>query len=571
MPMSDARRLLRGWARALFGVVLLASACGGSDGGSQRGAPAALPPVGIAAAAVQAERGLPRGEAGSPLGTNLSEVKDYSPQYITVDAFKQSRTWISGSKGTWDDGRPLALDEHGWIRSLEPGQIARTMLFGGDDLPYPAGLYTVLYEGDGEIQYFANKDVVFRDPGRDVLRADPGKGGITLFITRTNPADPIRNIRVIHPGGTCEQQGARFCDADRPCDDADRCVAFADDPDRVRFHPRLLESLSEGYSVLRFMDWMSTNGSEQQHWIDRPLPSDARWTEQGIPVEIMVELSNTLGLDPWFTMPHQAGDDYVRGFAAYVKANLAPELSVYIEHSNEVWNWAFPQSRYARDQAALDPQRFGSDGPTHLRWHAARSRRIFDIWREEIFADQPERVIRVLAGQSSNAWNSKQTLEFEDVYEHTDAWAIAPYFGGGDLAERIGRLDLDAAMATLRTDALQEAHRDMIEQAKLARRYGVDLIAYEGGQHLVVHGKRDQDLDRMLDAINRDPRMREIYLAYLDMWKDAGGRLFVHFTHIGGYSRHGRWGSMERYDQPRTAAPKYDALMSFQERNARWW
>ena len=55
------------------------------------------------------------------------------------------------------------------------------------------------------------------------------------------------------------------------------------------------------------------------------------------------------------------------------------------------------------------------------------------------------------------------------------------------------------------------------------------------------------------------------------MWKDAGGRLFVHFTHIGGYSRHGRWGSMERYGQPRAMAPKYDALMSFQERNARWW
>ncbi|MGB5683566.1 MAG: hypothetical protein WBM47_17095, partial [Polyangiales bacterium] len=64
----------------------------------------------------------------SAIGSNLAGVVDYSTDMPFVDLFKSSRPWISGSDEKWDDGRPLDLDEYGWVRSLKPGQVARTLM-----------------------------------------------------------------------------------------------------------------------------------------------------------------------------------------------------------------------------------------------------------------------------------------------------------------------------------------------------------------------------------------------------------------------------------------------------------
>ncbi|MGB5194913.1 MAG: hypothetical protein WBN70_18150, partial [Polyangiales bacterium] len=58
----------------------------------------------------------------------MAGVVDYSTDMPFVDLFKSSRPWISGSDEKWDDGRPLDLDEYGWVRSLKPGQVARTLM-----------------------------------------------------------------------------------------------------------------------------------------------------------------------------------------------------------------------------------------------------------------------------------------------------------------------------------------------------------------------------------------------------------------------------------------------------------
>ena len=56
-------------------------------------------------------------------------------------------------------------------------------------------------------------------------------------------------------------------------------------------------------------------------WVDRPMMADALWT-RGVPVEAMDELANRTGVDPWFNLPVNASDDYVRGFATYVRSRL---------------------------------------------------------------------------------------------------------------------------------------------------------------------------------------------------------------------------------------------------------
>lgn len=99
------------------------------------------------------------------------------------------------------------------------------------------------------------------------------------------------------------------------------------------------------------MDWMRTNGSQVTTWSSRPQPTYARFsTEKGVPAEIMVELANVSEKSPWFTMPHQATDDFVLNFATIVRDNLLPSLTVYVEYSNEVWNSAFSQAGWVESR-----------------------------------------------------------------------------------------------------------------------------------------------------------------------------------------------------------------------------
>src|SRR5262249_48309742 len=64
-----------------------------------------------------------------PLGSNLGGLLDFSSEIVFLDPFKQSRDWISGTQSTFDDSRTLDLDARGWVKSLQPGQIARTLMF----------------------------------------------------------------------------------------------------------------------------------------------------------------------------------------------------------------------------------------------------------------------------------------------------------------------------------------------------------------------------------------------------------------------------------------------------------
>jgi hypothetical protein len=96
---------------------------------------------------------------------------------------------------------------------------------------------------------------------------------------------------------------------------------------------------------------------------------------------------------------------------------------------------------------------------------------------------------------------------------------------------------------------------------------GLDLIAYEGGQHLVgvAEASGNQALAQKFMQANRDPQMKNLYLEDLYGWVQAGGGVFVSYLSAGRYGNWGSWGTMEYQDQPRSQAPKYDALMTFIE------
>ncbi len=512
----------------------------------------------------------------SPLGTNSNEVSYWTPEWVFVDAFKSSQEWVSGTAGgAWDDGRALDIDENGWIRSLAPDQVARTGMFAVNG-KYPAGQYTVLYDGDGTLEYRlgARFNAELSKPGRHIIDVDPSRNGISITISATNPANPIRNIRVIMPGGVCSNDPYQWCNDDSACTNGAVCESFVDNYETQIFHPTFLDRIKR-YRAFRFMNWMRANGSTQQDWADRPKITDARWsTEKGVPVEIMVALANRLHTEPWFTIPHQATDDYIRRFAETVRDQLSPDLKVYIEHSNEVWNRGFPQSAYA-EQRGLSLGLSTNPNLARAYYHSLRSVQIFDIFTS-VFAGT-ERLVRVMGAQSRNYWLSRQLLEFQNAYQKTDALAIAPYFGfylGSPSEEqRVEAMSVDDLITELRNVAIPTTVDDIRTQSDIAREFGVKLVAYEGGQHLVGAGStaNNSTINALFDAINRDPRMADLYTRYLNAWRDNGGQVFMHYLTVSGYGRFGRWGSLEYQDQPAASAPKFRALMDFIQNNPQWW
>ena len=109
--------------------------------------------------------------ARSPRGTNLTGISHWSTEIPFVDLFMTSRPWISGSTSTWDDKRPFDRDSRGWIRSLKPRQIARTLPFWGGAATkdrFPRGTCLVLFGGKGTLGCF---DAANRDPRMGSVRA----------------------------------------------------------------------------------------------------------------------------------------------------------------------------------------------------------------------------------------------------------------------------------------------------------------------------------------------------------------------------------------------------------------
>ena len=496
---------------------------------------------------------LDRAEAATPnqveakprLGMNLQGPADWNSELPFVDVFRLSRPWISQKQGaSWGQGPKLDLDEHGWVKRLESDCWAETPICTLSPGHYPAGKYTVLYDGQGELDFWNAASVVSRAPGKMILDVDPSRGGFFLKLMKTDPQDYVRNIRVIMPG-------------------------FEDTYQENPFHPVFLRRW-QGMACLRFMDWMKTNGSPVRTWSDRPKPDDATFSARGVAPEVMIDLSNRLGADAWFCMPHQADDDYVRNFAAMVKEKLDPKLQVYVEYSNEVWNNQFPQTRYSWEKAkelGLGPEERPWEGGG--KYYAQRSVEMFDIW-EDVFGGH-DRLVRVLAWQSGNTWWMERIiLPHQDAYKHADVLAIAPYMGmnvpreGKELtAAQVAAWPVDRALDHLEQECLPKSIEAIRATKEVADKYGLRLVAYEGGQHMVGvgGGENNETMTKLFHTANAHPRMGEIYEKYFDAWTDAGGGLFCYFSSVGSWSKWGSWGIMQYYDDDPKQSPKFMATM----------
>jgi hypothetical protein len=438
------------------------------------------------------------------------------------------------------------------------------------DLPqeFPSGRYVVLYEGRGTIEYGlgATKVPELSTLGRDVVAVDISNGGILLRITETDTlgdGDYVRSIRFVAQG------------------DEGRLLTN-------RFSSSFLDRLRP-YQALRFMDWMRTNGSPVTTWSSRPQPTSARFsTDTGVPAEIMVELANVSEKSPWFTMPHQATDDFVLNFATIVRDNLLPSLTVYVEYSNEVWNSAFSQAGWVESQGVAEwPGSQESGFTKRMNWYGKRSAEVCDIWRS-VFGASPERVVCVMASQAANSWTASEALscplwnESPCASHGIKALAIAPYMGDylgqdenshvvagwGSSASGLTKIFSELSSGGELPNgpqggALPQSFSWIEANKHVAGLFGLSLVSYEGGQHLVGVGNASNNasITSLFTRANRDERIGTLYASYLEGWEARGGGLFMHFTDIGRYSKYGSWGALEVIGQ--VASPKYNALWRY--------
>jgi hypothetical protein len=311
------------------------------------------------------------------------------------------------------------------------------------------------------------------------------------------------------------------------------------------------------FGVLRFLDWSSANGNPASvTWATRGVPRGVSiGGSDGIALEYQIALANAVGSSPWFTVPLNADADYQQRMAQMVHDQIPAGRPVYVELSNEVWNYQFGQAHQSQKEGVAAQL---SENP----FQAAQYRyaqRIIDlmaVW-SKIYADRPRDLVRVVATQAGNPWVGEILVDWKGgvLRSSIDAIAIAPYFsidlatGGTEPGPQVDRLAA-AAHAIIAKQATA--------YAALAKRTGKRLIAYEGGQHLVDAQRLD-----LMKAINRDSRMATIYADYLKEWKAVSGddviALYAATSPITGY---GAWGLREYAGQPLAEAPKLRGVIA---------
>ncbi|WP_164659678.1 hypothetical protein [Tropicibacter sp. Alg240-R139] len=541
----------------------------------------------------------PQPEGRVPMAIGLAGVNDWSVQQPFLDVMKTARPWIGHlprqfGGATHEDLQAAGyLDDYGWPVEIPPelGSIGTLIL---TDLPPEAvstkGRYALRYQGKGIVEVGGRAKNVRYGKNRIEFDFEPGPGPVDIRIQRTHlGGDYIRNISVVKLDHEAAYEAGAI------------------------FNPLWLDHL-QGFQVLRFMDWMETNNSSQSAWADRPRPSDYTYASHGVPLEVMVELLNRTGADGWFNMPHKADDAYMRTFAEYVRDTLWVEQRAYVEYSNEVWNWQFKQAHWADEQAL---EAWGKKDHW-VAYYGGRAAEMAQIWTD-VYGDQvDERLVRVIATQTG--WIGLEELILEAPpwvadkpdrkrpADYFDAYAVTGYFGGvlgledrhdmvqGWLAESRAQARQQGSEKGLTGEALQEyviKHRfdaasaqawaelrdglvsgqtedtlahNLTERlpyhAQVAETYGLELIMYEGGTHVVGIGPMvdDEELTAFFTHFNYSPEMGALYTELIRGWHALGGKLFNAYADVYRPNKWGSWGHLRHLSDTN---PRWQAVSAF--------
>jgi len=489
-------------------------------------------------------------QADLEIGMNLAGPRDWTSDYPFVNIMKLGRSWgtcnilwYPNGQNLWDtelidsiavdeDGYPLELPLETGHPNADTSQAVFSVWTNTHSLPQ--GSYVLLYDGEGEFDFDFDAQITSQIPGRLDISVQPSDGIMKMEILSSTLGNHVRNIRFLLPGTEATYQHQPWAEE--------------------------WEGKLEPFETIRFMDWGCTNNSVMRTWFQRPEVDDYTYTINGIPYEWMTRICNEMDADPWVCVPHMADSQYVANLASIFRDSLEAELTMYVEYSNELWNWMFTQAHYgldSLDQGLPWPERLGP-----------KIEEIMGIWTE-VFSGQPDRLVRVVGSQT-------YYLDIVDrILDHIDpgladalaaTWYVGldgdslDYYGANLTAEKVFEL------------AYEELRGDMSYFLRgnkaIAEENSLDFVYYEGGQHFTPNPFGSvQPYNQVLEDVQTDPEMYEFYCELLDTVRTIDGQsLATHFSFISGPSgRYGSWGALEnqffQFPPYYPIAPKYQALL----------
>ncbi|MDZ7880491.1 MAG: PKD domain-containing protein [Saprospiraceae bacterium] len=480
-----------------------------------------------------------RASGNFAIGMGLEGLSYWDKARAFKDFMKTSDTQIltfSVTNGGWNTNlqSEIPLDTEGYptvvpFNTSQGQQRARIVLSAGGHLPM--GDYVFLYDGQGSFTFEGAIQTLTSTQGRKTIRVQ-GTDNLWLDIQSSTQGNHLRNFRLVRP----EHEGN-----------------YAIQP----FYEPFLNRICQ-FNPIRFMDWQLTNASKLVNWSDRGKPNDRSQTmRNGISYEYIIDLANTANRDIWVCVPHQATDDFIQNMARLFRDRLKPNINVFLEYSNEVWNWQFEQAHWVGNN--------GNQNISYPRRYAERALNTFRIWHTE-WAGQTQRVKRVLATQTGYNWVSQEMLA--QVKGAFDYFSPTFYFGyGGSCLDNLRSLGTSATVTDVinctRT-SMRSFFPNISQTYRLAQLYGKPIAHYEGGQHMTSN-PTIEPFKTALYASQIDPQIRTLYQEMMDSLRRYGGTTHATAFVLTGVreSRYGSWGHIEDIDQNTNtqAAPKYQVLL----------
>jgi hypothetical protein len=393
-------------------------------------------------------------------------------KYLYADAGKTGRVgW--GDPVDYFGKPPVATDDQGW-----PTADAGHLFWDSQDPTKTGGTYLLQFQGQAEVSGFM---------GRGRFSAGGVDYGQTLPVGAGYDPTTNTTTALVTVDGT-DLFGLNFVNTQRtpasPVDTGITDVQFMRPSSRgsdTPYQPGELfaTDVKQALSQFTTLRYLTANFNDETNWSDRKLPGDmqAAWGDQHAVWENEVMLANETGKDLYITVPVLATTDYITNLANLIKygsdgvnpytspvANpvypgLNPNLRVYVEWGNEIWNFAFAQGGWAADadRAAVltgtpEGQIINFDGKApqgdFRRWAALKTveaSNIFrSVWGDAAMGDQ---VRVVYEYQYDNVIGTAvQALKFIDLYfnngdggQHvTDPHPVNYYLWGAGAASYFG-------------------------------------------------------------------------------------------------------------------------------------
>ncbi len=470
--------------------------------------------------------------SGLAVGVNLQSNQWYNNDPIWTDLHNLMGTWQLDGQGV------TTLTADGYPTSGTP---SISILTAG----YPAGYYEFSFTGAGTPSFSGAGQLVGTltvsngvTTGTVLVNPAANSGQVDLTMSGLNASDPMDNFHFMLPGygnGTTSEP---------------------------MYTPQFLQALAP-FSDIRFMNWGSTNNSTVANWSDRVQPT-ALITDGsgGVPYEDMIALANAAHKDMWINIPAEATPQFVQSLAQLIHSQLNPSLNVYVEYSNEIWNYGFAAYSQVASIAASNPVIDHSLSQyQQVADQAAYSTVVDGQIFNQVFGTATSRVRPILGGQF--AWDQFQTYELQFIQQkfgtpskYIYAQAVAPYLDGGD--SNTPNLTLDQLFSDLQNNLNGWWGSQVHTDAALDQQYGVPMVAYEGGQGLMP-GTNGANFAVMSQA-QSDPRMYALYREMMSTWSQGGGQLFNAYQLDGPSSIWGFWGMFPTVSQ--IGGMKYNGLLS---------